>query len=139
MLNTHLYFPIPGGEERGSAARPGLWSKYVLGLLPNWENGVDDGRSTEPYVDLETWQTKLATAGLEITGELAFDSDGPRHISHVIVGDPDVTTSRRGKPLFFPNPQLDPPNLIPLLMNYSHAAMKFLTAALQIFPHRGKT
>ncbi|KAI3094809.1 hypothetical protein CBS147333_9920 [Penicillium roqueforti] len=79
----------PSGRILLQSLQPGLsWSKYVLGLLPNWENGVDDGRSTEPYVDLETWQTKLATAGLEITGELAFDSDGPRHISHVIVGRP---------------------------------------------------
>ncbi|PYH37625.1 type I polyketide synthase [Aspergillus neoniger CBS 115656] len=67
--------------------RPGLsWSKYVLGLLPSWDNGVDDGRSTEPYVNMETWQTKLATAGFEITGELGLNSDGPRHICHVIVG-----------------------------------------------------
>ncbi|KAL4973126.1 hypothetical protein BDW66DRAFT_154127 [Aspergillus desertorum] len=79
----------PSGRILLQSLQPGLsWSKYVLGLLPNWENGVDDGRSTEPYVDLETWQTKLATAGLEITGELAFDSDGPRHINHVIVGRP---------------------------------------------------
>ncbi|CAG8888844.1 unnamed protein product [Penicillium egyptiacum] len=79
----------PSGRLLLRSLRPGLsWSKYVLGLLPNSEVGVGNGRSGEPYVDVKTWQTRLATAGFETTGELAFDSDRSSHISHVIVGRP---------------------------------------------------
>jgi acyl transferase domain-containing protein len=69
--------------------RPGLsWSKYVLGFLPNWEIGVDDGRAGEPYVDVKSWQERLATADLETAVEPAFDSDESSHISYVIVARP---------------------------------------------------
>lgn len=68
---------------------PGLlWSRYVLGCLPKWEVGIDDGRADEPYVDVNSWKERLATADLEICDEPAFDSDEVSHISHVMVAKP---------------------------------------------------
>ncbi|KAF7563661.1 hypothetical protein G7046_g476 [Stylonectria norvegica] len=79
----------PSGRLLLQSLRPGLpWSKYVLGFLPSWEIGADDGRLDEPYVDVETWKDKLASADLEVVGEPAFDSDQLSHISHVIVARP---------------------------------------------------
>jgi SAM-dependent methyltransferase len=72
----------PSGRLLLQSLRPGLlWSKYVLGFLPNWEIGVDDGRAGEPYVDVKSWQERLATADLETAGEPAFDSDESSHIA----------------------------------------------------------
>jgi hypothetical protein len=79
----------PSGRLLLQSLRPGLsWSKYVLGLFPNWEIGVDDGRVGEPYIDVKSWQERLAAADLEIAGEPAFDSDELSHISQVIVAKP---------------------------------------------------
>ncbi|KJZ78545.1 hypothetical protein HIM_01936 [Hirsutella minnesotensis 3608] len=79
----------PSGRLLLQSLRPGLsWSKYILGVLPNWEIGVDDGRAGEPYVDVKSWQERLAAAGLETADEPAFDSNESSHISHVIVAIP---------------------------------------------------
>ncbi|KAL6890027.1 hypothetical protein GGI43DRAFT_425686 [Trichoderma evansii] len=78
----------PSGRLLLQSIRPGLsWSKYILGLFPNWEIGVDDGRAGEPYVDVKSWQERLATAELETAGEPTFDSESD-HISHVIIARP---------------------------------------------------
>jgi acyl transferase domain-containing protein len=79
----------PGGRLLLQSVRPSLsWTRYVLGSLSDWEIGNDDGRVNEPYVDVNTWRESLATAGLEVCGEPAFDSDETTHISHVIVAKP---------------------------------------------------
>ncbi|KAH6858814.1 hypothetical protein BKA58DRAFT_346728, partial [Alternaria rosae] len=75
----------PSGRLVLQSLRPGLsWSKYVLGLFPDWEIGLDDGRAGEPYVDLKTWQERLVAADIEA----AFDPDESSHLSQVIVGRP---------------------------------------------------
>ncbi|KAJ5259397.1 hypothetical protein N7478_012378 [Penicillium angulare] len=79
----------PSGKLLLQSLRPGLlWVKFVLGLLPNWQIGVDDSRPGEPYVDPKNWQEKLTTAGYDTTGELAFDSDETSHISYAILARP---------------------------------------------------
>ncbi|EFQ92956.1 hypothetical protein PTT_09821 [Pyrenophora teres f. teres 0-1] len=84
----------PSGRLLLQSLRPGLkWSRYVLGCLPNWHIGVDDGRAHEPYINVKRWQEDMAMADLEVAGEPAFDSDESSHIIHVMVARP-----RRDRP-----------------------------------------
>ncbi|KAG4443875.1 hypothetical protein IFR05_000641 [Cadophora sp. M221] len=88
-LNLIRQLLAPSGRLLLQSLRPGLsWSRYVLGTLPDWEIGGDDGRAGEPYVDVESWKGMLKTADLEIDGVPVFDSDEPSHTSHVIVARP---------------------------------------------------
>jgi hypothetical protein len=67
---TRIRQPLsPSGRLLVQPLRPGLlWTKYFRGPFPSCEIGVDDGRADEPYVDVESWQERLAAADLEIVG-----------------------------------------------------------------------
>jgi SAM-dependent methyltransferase len=79
----------PSGRLLLQSLRPGLaWSRYVLGLLSDWNIGTDDGRAAEPYVDVNIWQEKLSTADMDTLFESTFDSEEPSHTSHVVLAKP---------------------------------------------------
>ncbi|KAI1110618.1 hypothetical protein F5Y14DRAFT_345509 [Nemania sp. NC0429] len=40
-----------------------LWIKYVLGVLPSWWCGAEDGRPDEPFLSLDGWEETLAASG----------------------------------------------------------------------------
>ncbi|KAI1820897.1 hypothetical protein F4861DRAFT_545132 [Xylaria intraflava] len=42
-----------------------LWIKYLLGSLPSWWCGAEDGRLDEPYVTLDRWKKELTAAGFQ--------------------------------------------------------------------------
>jgi acyl transferase domain-containing protein len=51
------------------------WLNFIMGVLPRWWNGVADGRTDEPYVDLASWQSILRAAGLDTAVALADSQD----------------------------------------------------------------
>lgn len=45
----------------------------VMGVLPGWWLGSDDGRSEEPYINSERWDAELRRAGFAGAGTVAYD------------------------------------------------------------------
>lgn len=79
----------PSGRFLLQSLQPGLsWCHYIFGTLPSWDVGVNDGRPSEPFVDVDSWQERMASAGLIIVDEPAFDSRDSGRTSHVVVARP---------------------------------------------------
>lgn len=56
----------PEGRLLLQEPKAGLsWTKFVLGTMPMWWMHELDGRSEEPFVDIQRWQGELADAGFE--------------------------------------------------------------------------
>ncbi|KAI0400470.1 hypothetical protein F4802DRAFT_610078 [Xylaria palmicola] len=65
--------------------RPGLtWTKYVLGTLPEWWCGADDGRPDEPYVQPSVWHQELTASGFQGMCVIG-DSPEPFHLNSIMV------------------------------------------------------
>lgn len=45
----------------------------VMGVLPGWWLGADDGRPAEPYISSERWDAELRRAGFAGAGTVAYD------------------------------------------------------------------
>lgn len=45
----------------------------VMGVLPGWWLGSDDGRPAEPYISSERWDAELRRAGFAGAGTVAYD------------------------------------------------------------------
>lgn len=55
----------PKGRVLVQEPSPGsTWAKFVLGILPSWWLGQDDGRETEPFISRVRLANELCTAGL---------------------------------------------------------------------------
>ncbi|KNG88285.1 hypothetical protein ANOM_002507 [Aspergillus nomiae NRRL 13137] len=48
---------------------------YIMGTLPGWWIGEDDGRINRPYISPEDWDKKLQYAGFTGTEAIRYDSD----------------------------------------------------------------
>ncbi|KAJ5748316.1 ketoacyl-synt-domain-containing protein [Penicillium nucicola] len=51
-----------------------LYTDFIMGILPGWWNGTEDGRVNAPYVKPERWHTELIQAGF--TGAMCATPDG---------------------------------------------------------------
>lgn len=49
------------------------WMNFVMGVLPGWWLGSDDGRPDEPYVSAQRWNRDLRSAGFD---DVAITHDG---------------------------------------------------------------
>lgn len=45
----------------------------IMGVLPGWWLGAEDGRPAEPYISSERWDTELRQAGFAGAGTVAYD------------------------------------------------------------------
>ncbi|KAI1329792.1 hypothetical protein F5Y16DRAFT_417350 [Xylariaceae sp. FL0255] len=54
----------PGGQLLVQQPREGLiWTKYVLGSMPEWWCGVNDGRPDGSYIDSNRWELEMMATG----------------------------------------------------------------------------
>ncbi|KAI4122746.1 MAG: hypothetical protein LQ338_005639 [Usnochroma carphineum] len=60
------------------------WINYVMGVLPGWWLGEDDGRPIEPYVNAGRWDKDLRAAGFEGIDSVAHDG----HLLNNIIAKP---------------------------------------------------
>lgn len=60
------------------------WINYVMGVLPGWWLGDEDGRSVEPYVSPERWDKELKRAGFGGVDSVAYDG----HLLNNIIARP---------------------------------------------------
>ncbi|CAG8152229.1 unnamed protein product [Penicillium salamii] len=65
------------------------WVNYIWGPLAGWWYGDSEGRSEEPYISLNQWETELKVAGFRTPDAAVRDSASPYEICSVIVARPD--------------------------------------------------
>lgn len=64
---------------------------YIMGILPGWWLGAEDGRPNEPYISAERWDKELRKAGFSGTDSLVYDDDMPYQINVNIISSPAET------------------------------------------------
>ncbi|RYP78429.1 hypothetical protein DL771_000614 [Monosporascus sp. 5C6A] len=85
----------PDGRLLLQQPREGLtWIKYVLGTLPGWWCGADDGRHEEPYITQKRWEEDLVAAGFDGLDGAVPDSPEPFHLSTIMVAKPRQQKAR---------------------------------------------
>lgn len=58
-----------------------LFVDAVMGLLPGWWNGEDEGRHIKPYVTPDRWNVELKNAGFTGIESSAYDNKWPYHFN----------------------------------------------------------
>ncbi|KAL3453049.1 hypothetical protein BJX65DRAFT_302946 [Aspergillus insuetus] len=56
-----------------SPATNARWINYIMGVLPGWWSGENDGRYPEPYIDVDRWDGLLRGAGFRGVEGWGFD------------------------------------------------------------------
>lgn len=79
-------------QELGPEIR---WTNYVMGILPGWWLGADDGRPNEPFVSTERWNEELKAAGFRGVDAAVWDNEAPWQINANIVA---TATTAETKP-----------------------------------------
>ncbi|PWY87347.1 hypothetical protein BO94DRAFT_585895 [Aspergillus sclerotioniger CBS 115572] len=64
------------------------WINYIFGLLRGWWLGAEDGRTSEPYVDMKRWERELEKAGFDGFDTVVPDSDEPFQLTAAVVAWP---------------------------------------------------
>ncbi|KAK9851186.1 ketoacyl-synt-domain-containing protein [Penicillium brevicompactum] len=73
LANVHKLL-APGGFLLLQELCPeNLYTDFILGILPDWWNGQEDGRIDRPYVKPDRWHTELIQAGF--TGAMCVTPD----------------------------------------------------------------
>ncbi|GAP88125.1 putative polyketide synthase [Rosellinia necatrix] len=67
------------------------WLNFIMGPLPGWWLGEEDGRSQEPYVSPERWAQELLAAGFLAPEASIFDDQVPFQANVTMVSSPDIT------------------------------------------------
>ena len=70
------------------------WINFIMGVLPGWWLGEEDGRAGEPYVSPERWDSELKKAGFLGTDAVAFD----HQVNANIVALPDPVWQSASSP-----------------------------------------
>ncbi|KFZ19179.1 hypothetical protein V501_00783 [Pseudogymnoascus sp. VKM F-4519 (FW-2642)] len=83
---------------------PSQWRfpSFVMGYLPGWWLGEDDGRPNDPRLSVERWDQELRDAGFSGSDSAALDDEAPRHINaHIVSTAVGTTTSARGVTILY--------------------------------------
>jgi len=64
------------------------WLNFLMGPLPGWWLGEDDGRSLEPYVSPGRWAEELQTAGFTAPEVSMFDDELPFQANVTMIASP---------------------------------------------------
>ncbi|OHW98789.1 polyketide synthase [Colletotrichum incanum] len=69
---------------------------FIMGVLPGWWLGADDGRPDQPHVSTERWDTELRNAGFDGIDDVAFDSERPNNLLAFMTARPSRSIPRQG-------------------------------------------
>lgn len=67
---------------------------FIMGVLPGWWLGVDDGRVNEPYVSPERWDEELRQAGFGGLHSVTYDSAPPHQLLAFMTAKPSLELAR---------------------------------------------
>ncbi|KAH7400779.1 hypothetical protein DE146DRAFT_653958 [Phaeosphaeria sp. MPI-PUGE-AT-0046c] len=65
-------------QELGPETR---WTNYIMGILPGWWLGADDGRPDEPFISTKRWNDELKAAGFGGVDGVVWDNEAPWKIN----------------------------------------------------------
>ncbi|TPX08256.1 uncharacterized protein E0L32_001848 [Thyridium curvatum] len=68
---------------------------FIMGVLPGWWLGAQDGRADEPYVSPERWDLALREAGFAGLEKTALDCPAPNHLLAYLTARPRTEERRR--------------------------------------------
>ncbi|KAK8011011.1 hypothetical protein PG990_009976 [Apiospora arundinis] len=68
------------------------WPNFIMGVLPGWWLGENDGRLEEPYVNPDAWKQALSQAGFSSPDAVVLDDEMPYQTNATIVASPLVQT-----------------------------------------------
>ncbi|KAL7914426.1 hypothetical protein GGI35DRAFT_490696 [Trichoderma velutinum] len=74
------------------------FTNYVMGVLPGWWLGEDDGRSQEPYVNPERWDKELRNAGFDGIEAVKLDHAHPYQVNANILARPTAQNTTATSP-----------------------------------------
>ncbi|KAI0474815.1 KR domain-containing protein [Xylaria cf. heliscus] len=66
------------------------WLNFIMGLLPGWWLGKEDGRCQEPYVSPERWGKELQAVGFSAPDASIFDDEVPFQANVTMVASPNI-------------------------------------------------
>ncbi|KAI1125318.1 acyl transferase domain-containing protein [Nemania abortiva] len=66
------------------------WLNFIMGLLPGWWLGEEDGRRQEPYVSPERWAEELLAAGFSAPEASIYDDEVPFQANVTMVASPHI-------------------------------------------------
>ncbi|KAI0877791.1 hypothetical protein GGS24DRAFT_487640 [Hypoxylon argillaceum] len=66
------------------------WLNFIMGLLPGWWLGEEDGRLQEPYVSPKRWAEELQAAGFLAPEASIFDDEVPFQANVTMVASPNI-------------------------------------------------
>ncbi|GKT61721.1 polyketide synthase [Colletotrichum tofieldiae] len=69
---------------------------FIMGVLPGWWLGADDGRPDQPHVSTERWNTELQNAGFDGIDDVAFDSERPSNLLAFMIARPSRNIPLQG-------------------------------------------
>ena len=73
---------------------------YIMGLLPGWWLGENDGRSLEPFMTMERWRKELQRSGFEGSTVGIYDDEYPYHVNMSIISTPSAIVKTANKMAF---------------------------------------
>ncbi|KAI1209352.1 fatty acid synthase S-acetyltransferase [Annulohypoxylon truncatum] len=73
------------------------WINYIFGSSPNWWYGSADGRPSEPYIGVKSWESELLAAGFGRIDGIILDSDEPHQLTATMVARPSKSTDATQK------------------------------------------
>ncbi|KAI8626510.1 hypothetical protein F5Y19DRAFT_466325 [Xylariaceae sp. FL1651] len=67
------------------------WLNFIMGLLPGWWLGDEDGRDREPYVSPQRWAEELQAVGFLAPEASIFDDEVPFQANITMIASPSIT------------------------------------------------
>ncbi|OJZ90228.1 hypothetical protein ASPFODRAFT_56562 [Aspergillus luchuensis CBS 106.47] len=65
-----------------------LFIGFIMGTLPGWWLGSEDGRQSRPSVSVQRWDDELRKAGFTGVDSAIFDDDQPYHVNAYMISSP---------------------------------------------------
>ncbi|EPE33257.1 NAD(P)-binding Rossmann-fold containing protein [Glarea lozoyensis ATCC 20868] len=69
---------------------------FIMGILPGWWLGANDGRSLEPFISTTRWDQELRKSGFLGTETVVLDNDAPYNLNANIIARPEPTITTNG-------------------------------------------
>lgn len=61
------------------------WINFIMGFLPGWWLGQNDGRLSEPYISVDEWDQRLQLAGFSGIEAAVYDAGQPYQLNASII------------------------------------------------------
>ncbi|WYZ46092.1 hypothetical protein EsH8_IX_000317 [Colletotrichum jinshuiense] len=96
LVNVHKLLHPEGRLYMEELSYDAIPLNFVMGVLPGWWLGAEDGRPDQPYVSPDRWDAELRHAGFDGLDDVAFDSESPNNLLAFMTARPARSSSSPG-------------------------------------------